>query len=283
MIRPISLSVAHMECRSFTETMPVLIDLLAFERVSEGPNTVTFKHPNTPWLLAVHEGGAEAPEKPMHNHFGVRVEKKIETDAAWEYVNAHKDDYGLYELRPQEYNHGSYSIHFREPASNGWEIECYEDVLRKESGGLRLGGVRSRHWERPLPPERFPGRGYVPQGFTHGTLACSDAPTYGRFLSEVLGLEDIRATPHVTYTKAAAAKNYIVCLEQPHNLNSFSPNFRFTISVESPDAVETAHKWLQGSKTEFALRELGPMQTDRESASFVLRDYDANWWEIAAE
>jgi len=31
------------------------------------------KHPNTDWILVVHEGSPDAPDKPFRNHYGVRV------------------------------------------------------------------------------------------------------------------------------------------------------------------------------------------------------------------
>lgn len=280
MITPTALSEAHMECRSLDATVPVLTDLLAFERIAHGSGWATVKHPSTPWLLTVHEAGSDSAEKPAHHHFGVRVETKREVDAAWEYLNAHADEYGLFELKPQAYSHGSYSIHFREPGANDWEIECYEDVLRKESGALRLGGVRSRHWEAPVDESQFRGRGYVPQAFTHGTLACSDSKAYGEFLREVLGLETHDAYAHVVYLKHPATKHYVVCLERPER-NERSSDFRFTLTVDSPVAVEEAHESLAAAERALGLVALGEIEGD-DRRWFLLRDADANWWEISS-
>src|SRR5687767_10859889 len=95
LINPIALSEAHMECRSLRETVPVLEDFLALERVGEGPNAVVMRHPNTPWKLVVHEGGPDAPPKQMHNHYGARVQHKEEVVAAHAYLMAHRDEYGI--------------------------------------------------------------------------------------------------------------------------------------------------------------------------------------------
>ena len=86
MIKPIALSATHMECQNLKETVPVLTDLLAFEKLAEGPGEVKLKHPNTPWLLYVHETGGEAATKQMHNHWGVRVATTGEVDAAYDYL-----------------------------------------------------------------------------------------------------------------------------------------------------------------------------------------------------
>ena len=73
MIKPVALSATHMECRNLTESMAVMTDLLAFEKIAEKPGEATLKHPNTHWLLVLHDAGPDAPTKQMHNHWGVRV------------------------------------------------------------------------------------------------------------------------------------------------------------------------------------------------------------------
>src|ERR1043165_9406502 len=80
-MRPIGLTETHMECRYLKDSVPVATDLLAFEKIGEGPGEVTLKHPNTDWLLTIHEAGPDAPAKQMHNHWGVRVETTAEVDA----------------------------------------------------------------------------------------------------------------------------------------------------------------------------------------------------------
>jgi catechol 2,3-dioxygenase-like lactoylglutathione lyase family enzyme len=278
MIRPISLSDAHMECRSLTATVPVMTDLLGFEQMASSAGEVTLRHPHSEWRLIVHEAEQPFPDRPRHHHFGVRVEHKSEIDAAYEYLNAHRDEYGVLEIDPQVTRHGSYSVHFEEPGTNFWEIECYEDVLRKDSGTERLGGVRSRHWSEAGGETAAPGRGYQPLAFTHGTLGCTDAEATGRFASEVLGLDVHKAYANVRYIKHPASKHFVVCL-QAEGVNAYSPNFRFTLGLESASAVEEARAWL--TKSDFGLLELGPLQTPGDRASFLIRDMNGNCWELA--
>ncbi len=280
MIHPVAFGDAHMECRSLKETVPVLTDLLAFERVAAGPESVILKNPNSDWRLVVHEAGQEAPAKQMHNHFGVRVATLKEVDAARDYLKAQEKVYGIRQLGQPEYSHGSYSLYFLEPGTNGWEIECYETVLRKESGGARLGGVRAPHWKNLLPVERFPGRGYVPQAFTHGTLACGDLKTSGNFYANVLGLEVHQANDHVLYVKAAESKPYVVCAVRKEWKN-LSPNFRFALRVESKDDVMRAHRYLAEAGKDLGVIQLGELN-ENGSVSFLLSDPDKNWWEVVA-
>ena len=279
MLRSIGLTHTHMECRYLKETVPVLTDLLAFEKVGERPGEVTLKHPNTEWQLTVHEGGPAAPAKQMHNHWGVRVATTQEIDAAYEYLMARKKEYGLEQIGKPSYSHGSYSVYFLEPGTNGWEIECYADALRKDVWKTRAGGVRAPHWDQPLAPERFPGRGYVPQGFTHGTLACSDVKISADFYSKALGLEVHQANDHVVYVKHPKTKCYVVCAVRKE-WKKFSPNFRFTVALESQQALDEAYRWFAASGKELGVAELREPRSD--GASFLLADPDRNWWEIVS-
>lgn len=281
MLRPIAFTSTHMECRYLKETVPVLTDLLAFEKVAERPGEVTLKHPNTPWLLIIHEAGSDAPAKPMDNHYGVRVVTKREVDVAHQYLDAHKEKYGLKQIGVPKYNHGSYSLYFFEPGTNGWEIECYEDVQHHEKAKTRFGGVRAPHWDAPIPSERFPGRGYVPQGFTHGTLAIADLKVSWAFYAQVLGLEVHQANDHVVYIKHPESKNYVVCAERKER-RTFSPNFRFTLMLESREAVTDAHRWFSESARELGVTELRDIETQGPASSFLLSDPDRNWWEISS-
>jgi catechol 2,3-dioxygenase-like lactoylglutathione lyase family enzyme len=203
-------------------------------------------------------------------------------DAAYAFLSAHQTEYGLGEITPPAFSHGSYSVYFLEPGTNGMEIECYEDVLRKESGGQRLGGVRSHHWDFPIEASRFPGRGYVPQALTHGTLACSDAKRAAAFYADVLGLEAHRAYERITYVKHPDAKHYIVC-GQREGHNRYSPNFRFAVTVASGDEVREAHGWLAREGSALGVTELSEISDADGGCAFLLCDLDGNWWEVISQ
>jgi catechol 2,3-dioxygenase-like lactoylglutathione lyase family enzyme len=269
-----------MECRNLRESMAVMTDLLAFEKISEKPGEATLKHPNTDWRLVLHDAGPDATAKQMHNHWGVRVATAEEVDRAYDYLRAHKVEYKLGAIGQPTWSHGSYSCYFVEPGTNGWEIECYETVNRKEATAQSFGSVKTPHWTDVYPEERFPGRGYVPQGFTHGTLVATDLNVSHEFYTKVLGLDVHRFSSIVIYVKHPKTKTYIVCAERK-DFKVFSPNFRNTLTVESRNAVKEAYDELSGSGKEVGVRELFPLRETAMGASFCFRDPGTNCWEIA--
>ena len=281
MIHTTGLAATHMECRNLQDSLKVLTELLAFEKLLEKPGEATLKHPNTHWKLVVHDAGAEAPAKPMHNHWGVRVVSPEEVDRAYEYLVAHKSEYKLGAIGKPTWSHGSYSCYFVEPGTNGWEIECYEAFNRKQSTAEKFGAVKTAHWDRLLPEGRFPGRGYVPQGFTHGTLVATDLETSKNFYTNVLGLDVHRFSDHVIYIKHPSTKTFVVCAIR-QNPPVFSANFRNTLTVASTNDVKTAYKSFAESGAELGITELFPLQENGPSTSFYFRDPGTNCWEIAA-
>src|ERR1051326_4294432 len=183
MLKPLGLTHGHYECRSLDQTLPVFTDLLAMKVVERKKDQAIVQHPNTAWKLVVHEGGPDAPEKPHNNHYGVRVAHAGEIDAAFRYLDAHKDEYGLRVARPRA-QHFANSIYFREPGGNTLEIEYYDPQAAAEGRT-----IARPHWSRELGEKDFPGRGYVPQALTHGTLECRDKEASAAFYKDVLGLE----------------------------------------------------------------------------------------------
>jgi catechol 2,3-dioxygenase-like lactoylglutathione lyase family enzyme len=271
-----------MECRNLQDSMTVMTELLAFQPVSEKkPAETMLKHPNSPWVLVLHEAGPDAPAKPMHNHWGVRVRTTDEVDNAYEYLTAHKQQYKLGAIGKPTWSHGSYSCYFVEPGTNGWEIECYEDFARKEAAAQKFGGVKKPHWEEIYPEERFPGRGYVPQAFTHGTLVALDLDANKYFYTDVLNLEVHRFSSHVIYVKHPSSKTYIVCALR-ENPKVFSPNFRNTLTVASPDRVKEVYREFSRSGNALGVTELLPLGEDDSGTSFCFRDPGTNCWEISS-
>ena len=268
----------HYECNYLEQTVPVLSELLALEVLGRGDKEVTMKHPNTDWLLVVHESGPEVPDKPFRNHYGVRVTDNREVDRAYEYLTAKKDELCLKKVVMRNERVGSYSVFFVEPGGNYWEIESYE---HRHQAGLPYDV--SYPWNKPLTEEKFPGRGYVPQAFTHGTIECNDWASSVKFYKEGLGMDVVThvVTPKPHNIKHPANSWYVVSLEVPERSRKYLGLLqRFTIAVKSSAKLSEARNALEARRSEFGINEISGIQDNPDGQSFLLCDLNRNWWEI---
>ncbi|MEO6165448.1 MAG: VOC family protein [Candidatus Binatia bacterium] len=276
MLKTIGLIEGHYECRSLDETLPVFTDLLAMDIVERKAGQAAIKHPNTDWRLIVHEGGPGAPEKSFDNHYGFRVATHTEVEAAWEYVEAHKDKYRISKITTPQSAHFAYSIYFHEPGGNHLEIEYYNP-----GGALHGRSHTAGHWDNTLNSERFPGRGYVPQAFTHGTLQCDDIERSRRFYVEVLGLEIAAGFNTAQYIKHPAAPWYLVVLQRSPR-QYLAPVNRFTLQLGSAAEVEQAQREFVSNKKSLGLNEITDIDRADGTVNFIFSDLDKNWWELTA-
>jgi len=276
MLKPVGLTHGHYECRALDETIPVFTDLLAMRIVERKNGEAVLKHPNTAWRLIVHEGGPDAPDKPHNNHYGFRVANPQEIDAAWTYIEGHKERYGITRVTKPHATHFANSIYLSEPGGNTLEIEYYDQQAAAEG---RL--IAAPHWERLLPEREFPGRGYVPQALTHGTLECEDKDASTRFYRQVLGLEIAGGGRISAYIKHPSTPWYIVVLPVRRR-RPLAPVNRFTLTVSEPAAVEEAHQEFAAMGPGGGISKLEDVQRRDGQVSFVFSDLDRNWWEVMA-
>jgi catechol 2,3-dioxygenase-like lactoylglutathione lyase family enzyme len=278
-IQPTGLVHGHSECRYLDETIPVLTQVLALDLVERRGDEAVLKHPNTGWKLILHEGGSEVKDKPERNHYGVRVSSNEEVDHAYQYLLAHKEKLGLKKVVKRKERAGSYSMFLVEPGGNYWEIESYEN--RHKAG---LPAHIAFPWPDKLTEERLPGSGYIPQAMTHGTLECDDLEASVKFYKEGLGLDVIThvptATPHDI--KHASTPWYIASLEiKGKNRKYLTPRQRYTVTVDSRDALAKARAELVTRRAEFRITAIEEIEAIVGGESFLLSDLNRNWWEIA--
>lgn len=275
MLKPTGLVAGHYECRSFQQSLPILRELLALEPVGENQSEVVLKHPNTVWKLVAHETDPAAPDKALQNHYGVRVATNREIDQAYQYLESKKKEYRIKIIRPKE-NHNAYSVHFYEPGGNFWEIESYEKAVQ-----ANMGKTTSPHWKTLIGEEKFPGKGYVPQALTHGTLQCGDIEATRRFYEQVLGLEVVQLWPNSIYLKHPDTPWYIVNLPVlPENRIYHTRSQRFVLAVESESEVEEAHRWFSDFGKELGITELEGIRQSGGNSAFLFSDLNQNWWEL---
>ena len=276
MLNPVGLTQGHYECRSLDQTLPIFEDLLAMEVVDRQPGMAVVKHPNTGWLLVVHEGGPEAPTKPHGSHYGFRVADHTDVEAAWEYLQTHRKEYGIKEVAKPHASHFAYSIYLEEPGGNTIEIEYYNP---KATGhGRKIAGG---HWRSRLSPERFPGRGYVPQALSHGTMETNDPEASNRFYTEVLGLEIVGGGHRSTYIGHHDTPWYLVVLPTTPR-HYISPATRFTLKVASEEEVREAHRAFSVSGKDLGVTQVDDVRADTAGEAFIFSDLDRNWWEVTS-
>ena len=274
MLKPVGLTHGHYECRSLDETLPVLTDLLAMTLLERNSGQAVLKHPNTAWRLVVHESGPAAPDKPHNNHYGVRVAHAEEVDAAHDYLETNKARFGLRRVSPPRSQHFARSVYFEEPGGNTLEIEYYEPQAAAEGRA-----IARPHWSRELRESDFPGRGYVPQALTHGTLECDDKEASAAFYGGVLGLQIAGGGRLSVYIKHAATPWYLVVLPIKRRKKFLSPANRFTLTLASAHEVEQAHAELRSMKD---VTEVQPLERRDGGVSFLFSDLNRNWWELSA-
>jgi catechol 2,3-dioxygenase-like lactoylglutathione lyase family enzyme len=275
MLKPIGLTEGHYECRSLDETLPIFTDLLALEIVERKGDGAVLKHPNTAWRLVVHEGGPNAANKPHTNHYGFRVSSSREIPKAYEYLTDHKDQYKIKSVTKPHEAHFAYSVYFKEPGGNDLEIEYYNPAAVKQ--GRKIAAP---HWTDPLPEEKFPGRGYVPQAMTHGTLNCDDKEINDRFVKEVLGLEIIGGGRTSTYISHPSTPWYIVVLPATRREYLTAAN-RFTLKLASAEEVANAHKEFLSRGKAIGINELWDLEENGRT-HFIFSDISKNWWEVTS-
>src|SRR5207247_252363 len=99
-------------------------------------------------------------------------------------------------LKPVGLTHGHYECR---SLAETLQIEYYEPQAAAEGRA-----IARPHWSRELAEKDFPGRGYVPQALTHGTLECRDKEASAAFYKDVLGLEIAGGGRISTYVKHPA-------------------------------------------------------------------------------
>jgi catechol 2,3-dioxygenase-like lactoylglutathione lyase family enzyme len=256
--------------------LPIFTDILALDIVERHNGLAVVKHPNTDWSLIVHEGGANAPAKPHNNHYGFRVAHHEEIEAAYSYLEANRARYGIKSVTKPHEAHFAYSVYFKEPGGNDLEIEYYNPGAAKHGRS-----IAAPPWKQLLPDRRFPGKGYIPQAMSHGTLQCDDQDASRRFYQDVLGLEIAGGGHRSTYIKHPATPWYIVVLPGGHRDYLARVN-RFTLKLASSEQVVERHDRFRQAAAEIGITHVDDLQENDGRASFIFSDLDRNWWEFSS-
>lgn len=115
---------------------------------------------------------------------------------------------------------------------------------------------------------------------SHGTIECKDAVKSRRFYKEVLGLGSVRPLPAAQYLWKGGPWS-LVCVGIGVDTKPQGVENRFCLRVDTPGEIDAAYAAAQSARDEHKIREIGPIEVKDGVRSFLLRDLDANWWEIS--
>jgi len=197
-------------------------------------------------------------------------------EAAFQHINANKEKYGIKSVTKPHEAHYAYSIYLKEPGGNDLEIEYYNP--RAAGHGRHIAATP---WRELLTEDRFPGRGYIPQAMSHGTLQCDDKDASRRFYEEVLGLQIAGGGHRSVYIKHHSTPWYIVVLPDGHR-QYLSPVNRFTLKLASAEEVIQKYDEFKKSGQENGVTHVEELQEHNGHASFIFSDLDRNWWEFTS-
>ena len=237
MLKTIGLIAGHYECRSLAETLPVFTDLLAMEiveRKAGRSHDQTSQHrlaPDRPRRRPRRAG--ENLRQPLrlsrrHAHRKSKPRGNMSKRTKTSITSAR--------LPNRRAPTSPTRFIFTSPAAIIWRSSI--TIPAAHCTGAR---IRRAIGKITLTSERFPGRGYVPQAFTHGTLQCDDVERSRRFYVEVLGLEIAAGFNTAQYIKHPAAPWYLVVLQRSPR-QYLAPVNRFTLQLGSAAEVEQAHR-----------------------------------------
>ncbi len=273
-ISPEKISYGHYECRNLNDSLEVFVDLFACELIEKHEKIALIRHPNTSVSLILHEMDEGIPDKPHANHYGFRVANHKEIEAAADYLLKNQSKYQLKSVVGPQASHFAYSVYIEEPGGNTLELEYYNP--NAASHGRRIA---SGHWDQLLTETYFPGKEYIPQAMSHGTLECDNPERSNRFYTEVLGLEVVGGGNISTYIGLDSHPLYIVVLPSSNRIQ-LRPTNRYTLKIANRSEVIAAHHAL--SIDGKGVSELGELIDDGSECWFLLSDPDYNWWEITS-
>lgn len=117
---------------------------------------------------------------------------------------------------------------------------------------------------------------------SHGTLESRDLPGAKRFYRDFLGLLCIR---HREMAQAITDKEFhfaVACVKVPSRTPMQGVENRWLLVARDDATVERAHCAAVERSDSFGISSVSELTGTPGSRSFLLRDLDGNWWEIAS-
>lgn len=116
--------------------------------------------------------------------------------------------------------------------------------------------------------------------FSHGTMDSRDAQKTQKFLQEFLGIRSVRKSKGTQYVWLGG-RWIIAALNVGNKIPPRQGDgFRFGLLVSTPQEVDAAYKAAVEQRERWDIREVRAVTDDGDTRSFVLQDFDGNWWEV---
>ena len=114
--------------------------------------------------------------------------------------------------------------------------------------------------------------------FSHATLSCRDLERSRRFYTEFLGLDVVRTSPHSLATRLGG-DTVIVVVQQPAKAEMSRQNHN-GLDVASREEVERSHALALEQQERWGIKRVTRPVEQHGTYSFMIVDFDDNWWEI---
>lgn len=130
----------------------------------------------------------------------------------------------------------------------------------------------------PDPDAALPAPVLKTTFFSHATLSCRDIERSRRFYTEFLGLDVVRTSPHSLATRLGG-DTVIVVVQQPHKGEMSRQNHN-GLDVASREEVDRSYRLVLEQQEKWGIKRVTRPVEQHGTYSFMLVDFDDNWWEI---
>ncbi|NPC55920.1 VOC family protein [Caenimonas soli] len=124
-VRPRVLSHGTLEVYDLSATRRFYEEFLGLEVARHSSGAMVTRCGPSSHVVCIQSGDKLHPVTVM-NHWGLDVESREAVDAAHAAALAHKDRYGIRNVRGTQFQHGVYSFYLEDLDHNWWEIQYYE-------------------------------------------------------------------------------------------------------------------------------------------------------------
>ena len=115
---------------------------------------------------------------------------------------------------------------------------------------------------------------------SHGTLESADLQESRRFYEEVLGLTVRQFVPVSIHIDTGDGYMY-AAVHAPKATRAMPVYYRNTLLFGAREAIDEAYDVVVRVQSEYGIQEIAPPTSSGARYSFLLRDLDGNWWELA--